>query len=356
MGRAMRWIKKVFTGKKEGERDSSKDHSYAGSNGGFVGPPVEKRRWSFARPRSSSVADASRRPSVTAVVAGELSQVRPCCCGVQEREVEAAVMIQKAFRGYLARKALRALKSLVKLQALVRGYLVRKQTAMTLRRLQALMRLQASSHAVKASSSRRSVEQERIIAREARLMKPLALPVVHRRRLSDGGDSAFERSPRIVEMDTCQLRCRSTRITSRYAADPPGSSPLLYLYNHHKAARLLEREPPLPKTSHNTPRLGAFPGYLGSPAKGGRASPCRDIAGGGSPRYMADTASSVARARCQSAPKQRNGEPRRSLGRSGSRKSQHDSFSFKSSEATSRVGDSEFSDEVTRDYYLDRLW
>ncbi|GJN14969.1 hypothetical protein PR202_gb01851 [Eleusine coracana subsp. coracana] len=199
----------------------------------------------------------------------------------------------------------------------------------------------------------------------------MSLPVVHRRRLSDGGDSAFERcSPRIVEMDTCHLRCRSTRITTtRYAADPPpppSASPLLYFYSHKQAAaRLLERErePPLPKTTHNTPRLGsAFPsgggglGYLGSPAKGGT-----------SPRYMADTASSVARsARCQSAPRQRNGEQRHSLGRSGSRKkqqqearamSQQDSFSFKScSEATSRVEGSEFSDEVTRDYYLDRLW
>jgi hypothetical protein len=59
-----------------------------------------------------------------------------------------------------ARKALRALRSLVKIQALVRGYLVRKQTAMTLRRLQTLVRLQADSIAVKkASSYRRSMEQ-----------------------------------------------------------------------------------------------------------------------------------------------------------------------------------------------------
>lgn len=59
-----------------------------------------------------------------------------------------------------ARRALRALKSLVKIQALVRGYLVRKQAAQTLHRLQALMRLQASSQVLK-SSSRKSIEQVR---------------------------------------------------------------------------------------------------------------------------------------------------------------------------------------------------
>jgi len=195
----------------------------------------------------------------------------------------------------------------------------------------------------------------------------VTLPVVHRRRLSDGGDTGFDRSPRIVEMDTCQLRCRSSRIASRYAADPPAASPLLYFVK--PALRLQGQElvePPHPKTTHNTPRLGAFPGYLGSPAaaRPGRGASCRDA--GSSPRYMADTASSVARTRCQSAPRQRQGEhaaaePRPSVGSGGSRKQARpqpqapDSFSFKSSEA-SRGEDSELSDEVTRDYYLDRLW
>ncbi|KAG1367598.1 protein IQ-DOMAIN 31-like [Cocos nucifera] len=59
------------------------------------------------------------------------------------REEQAAIKAQAAFRGYLARRAFRALKGIIRLQALIRGHLVRRQAVATLRAMQGIVRLQA---------------------------------------------------------------------------------------------------------------------------------------------------------------------------------------------------------------------
>ncbi|KAM0896390.1 hypothetical protein ACQ4PT_023212 [Festuca glaucescens] len=68
------------------------------------------------------------------------------------RELYAAVAIQSAYRGYLARRALRALKGLVRLQALIRGQAVRRQTTATLRGLESLVKIQARQRARSSSA------------------------------------------------------------------------------------------------------------------------------------------------------------------------------------------------------------
>ncbi|KAG2554961.1 uncharacterized protein LOC120647403 [Panicum virgatum] len=58
------------------------------------------------------------------------------------REDVAAVTIQAYFRGHLARRALKALKSLVRLQAVARGAYVRRQAEAAVHCMQAMVRLQ----------------------------------------------------------------------------------------------------------------------------------------------------------------------------------------------------------------------
>lgn len=85
-----------------------------------------------------ATAEAARATAQAAVEVARLTK-----SSNHAREHYAAVVVQTSFRGYLARRALRALKGLVKLQALVRGHNVRKQAKMTLRCMQALVRVQA---------------------------------------------------------------------------------------------------------------------------------------------------------------------------------------------------------------------
>ncbi|KAJ1378458.1 IQ motif, EF-hand binding site [Sesbania bispinosa] len=82
---------------------------------------------------------------------------------------EAATKAQAAFRGYLARRAFKALKGIIRLQALIRGHLVRRQAVSTLCCMYGIVKLQALVRGGRVRQSDVGFE----IREKCNLLKPL---------------------------------------------------------------------------------------------------------------------------------------------------------------------------------------
>ncbi|KAK9142023.1 hypothetical protein Syun_011423 [Stephania yunnanensis] len=261
MGRATRWFRNLLGLKKKESKEERENRSSS------AGDQRDKKRWSFGQPaRDSSggppanipgtdsawlrsyysetekeqnkhaiaVAAATAAAADAAVAAAQaaVAVVRLTSHGRGTmfgggRERWAALKIQTCFRGFLARKALRALKGLVKLQALVRGYLVRKQATATLHSMQALIRAQRTVRLQKTRGRYADFRPRKSIERFDDTRSELASSV-HSRRLSASIETSmntFEESPKIVEIDTCRPKSRSRRTTTTASMSDSGEDP-----------------------------------------------------------------------------------------------------------------------------------
>ncbi|OMO66509.1 IQ motif, EF-hand binding site [Corchorus olitorius] len=371
MGKATRWLKGLLGMKKDKNNSSMDQHS---NSSAVFDDKKEKKRWSFAKSgkdvnainnnnpplsfarnipatdaawlrsyisesekeqnkhaiavaaATAAAADAAVAAAQAAVAVVRLTSNGRGTLFVGGREKWAAVKIQTVFRGYLARKAHRALKGLVRLQALVRGYLVRKRAAATLHSMQALIRAQT---AVRSQRIRRSFNKENRFYPENRPRKSIERfdeprSEIHSKRLSASIEmNAYDHdSPKIVEIDTFKTRSRSRRFNnvglSEYEDDFPYmiSSPLPCpiparasipnCQNLNDYDWCFTGDECRFSTAHSTPR------FANISRSNAPTTPAKSVCGDGYfrpysnfPNYMANTQSFNAKLRSHSAPKQR---------------------------------------------------
>ncbi|KAE9619725.1 putative IQ motif, EF-hand binding protein [Lupinus albus] len=126
----------------------------------------------------------------------------------------AAMKIQKAFRGYLARRALRALKGLVRLKSLMEGQVVKRQAISTLRSMQTFAHLQSQIH------SRRLRMLEETQALQKLLLQKHAKELDS---LGEEWDDSLQSKEQI-----------EAKLLSKYEAATRRERALAYSYSHQK--------------------------------------------------------------------------------------------------------------------------
>uniref|UniRef100_A0A0E0D3Y8 DUF4005 domain-containing protein n=1 Tax=Oryza meridionalis TaxID=40149 RepID=A0A0E0D3Y8_9ORYZ len=351
MGRAGRWLRSFLPGKKDRAR-AAPEKEQAVAVAVTTPGAKEKRRWSFRRPavkdgggggggfleprvdpdqHAVAVAIATAAAAEAAVAAKQAAAAVVRLAGSSRRgvvvvgiEEAAAIKIQSVFRSYLARKALCALRGLVKLQALVRGHLVRRQASNTLRCMQALV---AAQHRARAARLRLlDDDKEKPLLRTPR-MTPTRRSPHHPRFRQQQQQQEAEENVKIVEVDTgfgggggggeahCTPRTSSRR-SSCYATP---------LCRTPSKVELYQKVSPTPSALTDASARtysGRYDDFSFSTARNSpwhhhhaSDAPCKPHHphhgnGGGDhplffPNYMANTESSRAKARSQSAPRQR---------------------------------------------------
>uniref|UniRef100_A0A7N0UV37 DUF4005 domain-containing protein n=1 Tax=Kalanchoe fedtschenkoi TaxID=63787 RepID=A0A7N0UV37_KALFE len=197
MGRKGKWfssIKKALSPasstKKHQEKSKSKSYQSGNQNNPSTGVAVAVRESNVELPPQSPSndigivqADVNHQTSITALsetvsdtqVTAEPQVVIPGQLAPEVIEVTtvtryagksveevASIKIQTVFRGYLARRALRAIRGLVRLNLLVQGPVVKRQATNTLRCMQTLARVQSQirSRRVRMSEENEALQRQ----------------------------------------------------------------------------------------------------------------------------------------------------------------------------------------------------
>ncbi|KAL2933781.1 Protein IQ-DOMAIN 1 [Bienertia sinuspersici] len=176
-----------------------------------------------------TVAVATAKAAEAAVAAGHaaaevvrLSESASVFNGKSKEEIS-AIKIQTAFRGYMARRTLRALRGLMRLKTVMQGQAIKYQTANTLKSMQTLARVQSQMQ------ERRQRMAEENLARQKQIQQNYAKEQAKELEKSkhnsgDGWDSSRKTKEQI-----------EAKLQSRHEAAIRRERTLAYAFTHQQA-------------------------------------------------------------------------------------------------------------------------
>ncbi|KAM3355493.1 hypothetical protein ACQJBY_025957 [Aegilops geniculata] len=132
---------------------------------------IEQTEHVAAAPAPATATDAPAPAAAPPQAQGQ-AQATTASSPILSREL-AATKIQTAFRGHLARRALRALKGLVRLKSLVQGHSVKRQATSTLRCMQTLSRVQSKirTRRIKMAEENQALQRQLLLNQELETLR-----------------------------------------------------------------------------------------------------------------------------------------------------------------------------------------
>nr|GEU77736.1 hypothetical protein [Tanacetum cinerariifolium] len=304
MGKTVKWFKALFGLKKERKQSNSGDPktkllscmgrsprgypaSSPDSSSSDVTPLIKPVGVGRELNRCAiAVAVATARAADVSFVAAQAA-VKYVAFTSENLNNSAAITIQSMFRGYLARKALKALKSVVKLQAIVRGFLVRKRAAETLQGMEAMFKVRSRACSQRSRLQDDKYHSKRSIRRGSESRS---------RSMSSSFQIPNDAKLNFVEESPQMPKSKLTRNnTWAWPADSNSRTPSPFVSYSHRYS--------LPNVSSHRFAYSSGPNDYESIYK----QVTRDDSFTSHPGYMANTESFRAKVRSQSAPKARVG-------------------------------------------------
>ncbi|KNA03563.1 hypothetical protein SOVF_207950 [Spinacia oleracea] len=170
---------------------------------------------------TAKAAEAAVAAAQAAAEVARLTATAPPFAGKSKEEV-AAIKIQTAFRGYMGRRTLRALRGLIRLKTMMQGKAIKRQTTNTLKSMQTLARVQSQVH------ERRQRMAEENLARQKQIQhkyaKEQAKELDKSQQNGDGWDSSRKTKEQI-----------EAKLQSRHEAAIRRERTLAYAFTHQQA-------------------------------------------------------------------------------------------------------------------------